>query len=566
VAVRVLAAPGERPIGIAFGLPGGRAAYVPVGHSFLGVQQLREGDAFATLKPYLESDRLKVGHCIKDDWHALQRAGITLRGIDSDAELASFILNATRREHLLHDLARERLRTELPATIVETGKKARPLAECPIEVAGPYAGASAEAVLRLCEALETELQAQGLMALYRELEMPLVPVLAAMEHDGVKLDRARLAELASTLERDLSYHLKEIYRLAGREFAVGSNAQLGQVLFDELKLPVQRRTKTGVSVDQETLEKLAELHPLPRVILEHRSLAKLKSTYVDTLPVLADGHGRVQTTFNMIGAATGRLSSTDPNLQNIPIRTEVGKQIRGAFIAREGWQLVSADYSQIELRILAHFSQDAALLESFRKDEDVHTRTAAEVFGVPIESVTPEMRRAAKAVNFGIAYGQTSFGLSQRLDIPGADAQGIIDRYFARYAGVRTWLDATIAQARKDAQVSTLFGRRRGVADILSRNFALRAGAERIAVNTPIQGTAADVVKRAMLRVDAGLRRERLAARMLLQVHDELLFEVPNAEVDALERLARSEMSAAAELAVPLRVDVGHGRSWAEAH
>jgi DNA polymerase-1 len=393
-----------------------------------------------------------------------------------------------------------------------------------------------------------------------------VPVLAEMEAAGVRIDRKLLGELDAEMAKDLDRLCKEIYRLAGREFMVGSNPQLGQVLFDELKLPVQRRTKTGPSVDQETLEKLAESHPLPAVILEHRSLQKLKSTYVDTLPSQCDADDRVHTTFNMLGAATGRLSSTDPNLQNIPIRTEQGRKIRGAFIAREGWTLVSADYSQIELRILAHFSGDAALTDSFQKGEDVHTRTAAEVFGVALELVTPEMRRAAKAVNFGIAYGQTSFGLSHRLDIPGADAQQIIDRYFERYQGVRAWLDETVARAKREGVVSTLFGRRRPVPDILSRNFALRAGAERIAVNAPIQGTAADIVKRAMLRVAAELAKQKLQSRMLLQVHDELLFEVPNGELEPLSQLAHRAMEGAVELKVPLVVEVGHGRSWTEAH
>ena len=566
VALRVISPPNERPVGLAFAVPPGSAFYVPFGHRYLGVQQLREEQVYAALRGFLESERPKLGHDMKADWHALSRAGITLRGIAGDVELVSFLLNSARREHHLADIARDRLRTELPKEISESGKKARPLCEVPTDQAGSFAGACAEAVLRLYPLLEAELEKSGLLSLYRELELPLVRVLAEMEHAGIRVDRDQLGALAVEMERDLDRLLKEIYRLAGREFVVGSTQQLGHVLFEELKLPVQRRTKTGPSVDQETLEKLAEEHPLPKILIEHRSLAKLKSTYVDTLPALCDAEGRVHTTFNMLGAATGRLSSTDPNLQNIPVRTELGRRIRAAFIAREGCEVLSADYSQIELRILAHYSEDPALTESFMKGEDVHARTAAEVFGVPLSEVTAEMRRAAKAVNFGIAYGQTSFGLSQRLDIPGADAQQIIDRYFERYQGVRTWLDATIAQAKRDEAVSTLFGRVRPVPDIHARNFALRAGAERIAVNAPIQGTAADIVKKAMLAVDAALRAAGLKAKMLLQVHDELLFEVPREEVEPLTRLLVEKMESAAQLRVPLKVDVGHGPSWSAAH
>jgi DNA polymerase-1 len=339
------------------------------------------------------------------------------------------------------------------------------------------------------------------------------------------------------------------------------------VLFEELRLPVQKRLKTGPSTDQDVLEKLAEMHPLPRLVLEHRSLAKLKGTYVDALPQLVDpADGRIHTTFNQAGAATGRLSSQEPNLQNIPIRTELSKRIRAAFVAPPGRRLLSADYSQIELRILAHFANDPALLEAFQRREDVHGRTAAETFGVAPGQVTPEMRRIAKVLNFGIAYGLSAYGLSQRLDMPGAEAQAIIDRYFARYAGVRRWLDETIETARRDGAVRTLFSRKRELPEIRSRNPGLRQAAERMAVNTPIQGTAADVIKIAMLRVDAALRASGLDARLLLQVHDELVLEVAEGQADRLGDLVRREMMGAAELAVPLEVELGHGRSWAEAH
>jgi DNA polymerase-1 len=359
---------------------------------------------------------------------------------------------------------------------------------------------------------------------------------------------------------------RQIERAAGRAFNVASTRELGQVLFDELKLPVQKRLKTGPSTDQDVLEKLAEMHPLPRLVLEHRSLAKLKGTYVDALPQLIEADGRIHTTYNQAGAATGRLSSQDPNLQNIPIRTEVSRRIRAAFVAPPGRRLLSADYSQIELRILAHFAEDPALLESFRTGEDVHASTAAETFGVARDAVTPEMRRIAKVLNFGIAYGLSAYGLSQRLDMPGAEAQGIIDRYFARYAGVKRWLEGAVETARTEGEVRTLFGRKREIPEIHSRNPGLRQQAERMAVNTPIQGTAADVIKIAMIRVDGALRASGLDARLLLQVHDELVLEVADRDLEPLGKLVREEMEGAAALQAPLEVDVGHGRTWAEAH
>ncbi len=387
-----------------------------------------------------------------------------------------------------------------------------------------------------------------------------------MELAGVKVDRAALAGVEQKVGALLETQEQEVYRLAGRELNINSNPQLATVLFDELKLPVLRRGKTGPSADQEVLEKLAQQHPLPRAILEFRSLFKLKGTYLDALPVLVERDGRIHTSFNQATAATGRLSSSDPNLQNIPVRSELGKQVREAFVADDGCLFVSADYSQIELRVLAHVSQDEALLAAFARDEDVHTRTAAEVFGVSADLVTDLMRRTAKAINFGIAYGLSAYGLGQRLDLPGKEAQAIIDRYFERYRGVRAWLDQTIASARQTAEVGTLFGRRRYVPEIHSRNPAARMGAERIAVNTPIQGTAADLIKRAMIEVDRRLKAQKLRARLLLQVHDELLVEAPESEVEAARALVAEAMSGAGALSVPLKVEVGVGKSWAEAH
>jgi DNA polymerase I len=370
------------------------------------------------------------------------------------------------------------------------------------------------------------------------------------------------AEFAASM-KDLE---ARIFAAAGRSFNIASTRELGQVLFEELKLPVVKRLKTGPSTDQDVLERLAEQHPLPALVLEHRSLAKLKGTYVDALPQLVEGDGRIHTTFHQGGAATGRLSSSDPNLQNIPIRTELSKRIRAAFVAPPGQLVVSADYSQIELRILAHFASDPALLAAFQRQEDVHAATAAETFGVARDAVTSDMRRIAKVLNFGIAYGLSAFGLSQRLDMPPQEAQGIIDRYFARYAAVKRWLDETVARARREGEVRTLFGRKRALPELMSRNPALRQGAERMAVNTPIQGTAADIVKIAMVRVERALAREGVDARLLLQVHDELVLEVAERDVERLGALLRAEMAGAAALAVPLEVDVGGGRSWADAH
>ncbi|HEX8438768.1 DNA polymerase, partial [Archangium sp.] len=350
------------------------------------------------------------------------------------------------------------------------------------------------------------------------------------------------------------------------EFNVGSNPQLAEVLYKKLELPVLKRGKTGPSTDQEVLEKLAEIHPLPRAIIEYRSLSKLKSTYLDTLPDLVAKDGRIHTTYHQAATATGRLSSSDPNLQNIPIRTELGMEIRRAFIAEEGHQLVSADYSQVELRLLAHIAEDPVLIDAFARDEDIHSRTAAEIFGVAQDQVTRDQRRVAKTVNFGIAYGLSPHGLSTRLNIPQEEARDIIERYFTRYAGIKRYLDETVREARTKGYVETLFGRRRPMADLNAKNRQVVQAAERAAINMPIQGTAADLMKKAMLAVEAELEKKRLRTRMLLQVHDELLFESPDAEVDTVKELSRRCMSAVMTLKVPLKVEVGAGKTWADAH
>ena len=560
----------EPPTGVAFA-SGGRAFYVPLGHRYLGAPpQLSIDEAREALRPLVEDPEVaKHGHDLKSEIHALSRLGLELRGPGFDTEVASRLLLPTRREHALADVARERLSCELPPPPGEgKGKRGeRPAPwEAPVEEMAAYAGASAAVLPDLAAALGRALEDEGLKKLHDEVERPLVPILAAMERAGIAVDRGAMESMSAEFGKAMKELEARIHEAAGRAFNIASTRELAQVLFEELELPVQKRLKTGPSTDQDVLEKLAEMHPMPRLVLEHRSLAKLKGTYVDALPQLIEADGRIHTTYNQAGAATGRLSSQDPNLQNIPIRTEISRRIRAAFVAPPGRFLLSADYSQIELRILAHFAEDAALLESFRRHEDVHASTAAETFGVARDAVTPEMRRIAKVLNFGIAYGLSAYGLSQRLDLPGPEAQGIIDRYFARYAGVKRWLEGAIETARKDGAVRTLFGRKREIPEIHSRNPGLRQQAERMAVNTPIQGTAADVIKIAMIRVDRALRASGLEARLLLQVHDELVLEVAERDVERLGKLVREEMEGAASLKAPLEADVGHGRTWAEAH
>jgi DNA polymerase-1 len=556
------------PAGVAFAVTG-RAWYLPLGHRYLGAPaQLPAAGAADGLRPLLEDATVpKHAHDLKAEVHAMRRLGLEIAGAGVDTELASRLLLAGRREHALADVARERLGVELPGPAQGQGKRGPAPEEQPVEEVADQAGASAEVLPRLAAELGLALEQEGLGRLYAEIERPLVQVLASMEEAGIAVDRAAMDAMSAEFGNAIRDLEARICEAAGHPFNVASTRELAQVLFSEMKLPVLKRMKTGPSTDQDVLEKLAEQHPLPRLVLEHRSLSKLKGTYVDALPLLADpADGRIHTTFNQGGAATGRLSSQDPNLQNIPIRTELSRRIRAAFVAPPGMVLLSADYSQIELRILAHYAEDPALLEAFLGREDVHARTAAETFGVAPGEVTPEMRRVAKVLNFGIAYGLSAFGLAQRLDLPGAEAQAIIDRYFARYAGVKRWLDATIARAREEGVVRTLFGRRRELPDIRSRNPGLRQAAERMAVNTPIQGTAADVIKIAMVRVDGALRRERLEARLLLQVHDELVLEVDERIVERVEAMVRREMEGAAALRVPLEVEAGHGRTWAEAH
>jgi DNA polymerase-1 len=552
-------------VGLAFA-GNGRAFYLPIAHRYLGAPPALDRGATAALAPLAADPSPRHAHDRKEALHALATLGVPLRAPGDDTDLASRLLLPTRREHLLEDVARERLGLDLPA-VPGAGKSAHGLEGMPVEAVAEWAGRGAEAVLALAPRLAAELRGRGIGRLYREVELPLVPVLAEMERNGVAVDRGAMEGMSAEFGAAMQDLEARIHSAAGHAFNVASTRELARVLFEELQLPVQKKLKTGPSTDQEVLEKLAELNPLPALVLEHRSLAKLKGTYVDALPQLVDPvDGRIHTTFHQAGAATGRLSSTDPNLQNIPIRTELSRRIRAAFVAPPGRVLVSADYSQIELRILAHYAKDPALLESFRRGEDVHTRTAAETFETAPDRVTPDQRRIAKVLNFGIAYGLSAFGLSARLDLPRDRAQAIIDAYFRRYAGVRRWLDQVVAEAKRTGSVRTLWGRERALPEIGARNPGLRMAAERMAVNTPIQGTAADIVKVAMLRVAATLPASSATARLLLQVHDELVLEVPEGEVAPVEALLAREMAAAATLDVPLEVEVGHGRSWAEAH
>ena len=561
----------DSPFGISFAAAG-RAFYLPLAHRYLGVPgQLSMGEARDGLRPLVEDPSIaKHGHGLKAETHALASLGLALAGAGFDTEIGSRLLLPARREHALADVARERLSCELPSLAPEgtAGKRAaRTLPwELPVERVAEAVGPCAAVLSDLAAVLRRALEDEGLARLYEDVERPLVPVLVRMERAGIQVDTSAMDAMSSEFGATLRDLEKRIHSAAGRAFNIASTRELAQVLFEDLSLPVLKRLKTGPSTDQDVLEKLAEQHPLPALVLEHRGLSKLKGTYVDALPQLVEADGRIHTTFHQWGAATGRLSSSDPNLQNIPIRTELSKRIRAAFVAPPGRLLLSADYSQVELRILAHYASDPALLEAFRLREDVHAATAAETFGVPREAVTPDQRRIAKVLNFGIAYGLSAFGLSQRLDMPPQEAQAIIDRYFARYAAVKRWLEETVSRARKEGEVRTLFGRKRALPELTSRNPALRQGAERMAVNTPIQGTAADLIKIAMIRVDGVLARSGLDAQLLLQVHDELVLEVAERDAPRLAEVVREEMGAAGKLAVPLDVEVGWGKSWAEAH
>ncbi len=561
-------------VGLGFALPDGTRAYLPLCHRYLGGPAcLSESAALAVLAPVLASPAIaKHVHDVKMLQVLLRQRGLTLAGVASDPMLAAYLLDASRTRYDL-DVVAAAEGIVPPASRghwMGTGASARPGADLSVEEVGARLGAEAAAALSLSAPQSAKLSAAGLDALYRTMELPLADVLAKIESRGVKLDTDKLREIGLEVGTSLAALEGEIHGLAGGPFNIASNKQLAEVLFGKLGLPVGRRTKTGPSTDADTLEELASIHPVPAKIVEYRILAKLKGTYIDALPALVNpATGRLHTSFNQAVAATGRLSSSNPNLQNIPIRSEVGRRIREAFVAEPGHLLVSADYSQIELRILAHFSQDPAFLEAFRSGQDIHLRTAAEVFGVPPASVTPEHRRIAKAINFGLVFGQGDFGLAQVLRIPRAQARTYIDSYFTRYAGVRAYMERAIADARASASVTTLLGRRRPLPEIRATRAQDRAYAERIARNTPIQGSAADLLKLAMIRIEAAIEAGQApvpGVALLLTVHDELVFEVPAAGAEELKRWVKNEMESVYALAVPLVVDVGSGPTWGQAH
>jgi DNA polymerase-1 len=485
-----------------------------------------------------------------------------------DVELAGQLLDSSGSGTLVALAARHAgLRVRPFEELVGRGARATPAAELPVEDLAAWAGETVRAVAALRAPLERRLDEDGLAPLFEEVELPLTRVLARMERAGVRVDERVLARLSLEYEADLARIEGEIFALAGEKFLVSSPKQLQQILFEKLRLPVMRKTKTGYSTDEDVLEQLAAHHELPQRILAYRRLAKLKNTYIDALPPLVNPRtGRVHPTYHQIGAATGRLSATRPNVQNIPIRTPEGVRIREAFVPAEGSCLLSADYSQVELRILAHYSGDESLIEAFRHGEDIHRRTAAEVAGIDPDRVSGDQRARAKAVNFGIIYGSSAFGLANQLGIASAEAQATIDAYFARYRGVRRFLDETVAEARERGFVRTHLGRRRYLPDLGSRNRALRMAAERMAVNSVIQGTAADLIKKAMVAVDTALAAEDLPARMILQVHDELVFEVAASAQERVGERVRELMEGVLPLRVPLLVDVGAGRNWREAH
>jgi DNA polymerase I len=560
-------------VGVSFAVSPGVAAYLPLRHDYAGAPDQLDRDAsLAKLKPLLESEKhAKVGHHLKYDAHVLANHGIGLRGMRFDSMLESYIWNSTATRHDMDSVAERYLgiRTIHYEDVAGKGAKQIPFSQVPVDKAAEYSSEDSDVTLRLHQVLWPQIATvPTLKTLYEECEQPLVPVLLRMEDRGVLLDRQMLRAQSTELGKRLMELLAEAHKEAGAPFNLDSPKQLGAILFEKMQLPVVRKTPTGQpSTAEDVLEELAESYPLPKLILEHRNLSKLKSTYTDKLPEQINARtGRVHTCYHQAVAATGRLSSQDPNLQNIPIRTPEGRRIRQAFIAPEGHVLLAADYSQIELRIMAHLSQDEGLLGAFATDKDIHQATAAEVFGATLETVTADQRRSAKAINFGLIYGMSAFGLAKQLGIPRGAAQEYIDLYFARYPGVKRYMEETRAQAKAQGYVETVFGRRLYLPDINARNKQFQQAAERAAINAPMQGTAADIIKRAMITVDAWCGTANSGARIIMQVHDELVLEVETAKIAAVTDAVRKHMMAAAVLRVPLKVDVGTGTNWDEAH
>ena len=558
-------------VGLSFAVKPEEAWYLPIGHRYLGVpDQLSRKHVIAALRPLFEDPQLaKVGQNLKYDILVMARAGVEVAGDLSDTMLASYLANPAARSHGMDSLAAELLgyRTISYSEVAGSGRNQVGFEEVEIDKATTYAAEDADITLRLYEKLMPMVDETEQGPLLNDVEMPLLSVLVDMERTGVRIDADFLGSLSAEMAGKLASLETEIHEAAGGPFNVASPKQLGEVLFERLKLPKGKKTKTGWSTDVEVLTKLAEDHKVAAQVLEYRSLAKLKGTYTDALPKLIHPEtGRIHTSFNQAVTATGRLSSSDPNLQNIPIRTEEGRRIREGFIPSEGNLLLSADYSQVELRVLAHMADVAGLKESFLQGEDIHRRTASEVLGVFPDMVSDEQRRQAKAINFGVIYGISAFGLARQLSINRREAQEFIDRYFERYPAIRTFMDACIEEAREHQYVTTLLGRRCAIPEINSKNGAVRGYAERNAINYPVQGSAADIIKVAMVKIARRLPEEGLQAKMVLQVHDELVFDVPAGEVEALTTLVREEMMQAMPLDVPLVVDIGVGKNWREAH
>ncbi len=560
-------------IGVSFAVEAGKAAYIPLAHDYPEVpQQLDRTEILSQLKAILEDPKKnKLGQNLKYDANVLANHGIELQGIEHDTMLQSYVYNSTASKHNMDDLAKNYLGIETIHYEDVAGKGAKQIgfAEVPIEQAAPYAAEDADITLRLHQTLSEKLEQQpALNKLYQQIEIPLIPVLSRMERNGVLIDHAMLTQQSLELSGQIMAIEQHAHELAGQVFNLGSPKQIQEILYAQQKLPVLKKTPKGQpSTAESVLQELAIDYPLPKLILEYRSMSKLKSTYTDKLPQqISDKTGRVHSSYHQAVTATGRLSCSDPNLQNIPVRSAEGRKIRQAFIAPKGFKLIAADYSQIELRIMAHLSTDQGLLSAFSQGADIHTATAAEVFDVAAEQVTSDLRRSAKAINFGLIYGMSAFGLAQQLGISRAQAQEYIDLYFQRYPGVKNYMDTIREQAKQTGYVETLFGRRLYLPEIKSRNAARRQYAERTAINAPMQGTAADIIKKAMIDCHRWLADHQSNNKMIMQVHDELVFEVEQQQVGSFSEAIRSIMCSAAELQVPLVVDIGTGDNWDEAH
>jgi DNA polymerase-1 len=560
-------------VGISFAIEAGKAAYVPLAHDYPGVpEQLNRENILNSLKPLLENpDKHKLGQNLKYDANVLANYAIEMQGIQHDTMLESYVFNSTATKHNMDDLAKKYLGLETIhyEDVAGKGVKQISFAEVPLEQASPYAAEDADITLRLHQTLSEKLkQYPALQNLYQEIEIPLIPVLSRIERNGVLIDTAMLTHQSLELANHIIALELHAHDLAGQIFNLGSPKQIQEILYEQQKLPILKKTPKGQpSTAESVLQELAIDYPLPKIILEYRSMSKLKSTYTDKLPQqVNDKTGRVHTSYHQAVAATGRLSSSNPNLQNIPIRSAEGRKIRQAFIAPDGYKLMAADYSQIELRIMAHLSADEGLLSAFSNGIDIHSATAAEVFEVAVDQVTTDLRRSAKAINFGLIYGMSAFGLAQQLGLSRSQAQSYIDLYFTRYPGVKKYMDSIRELAKEQGYVETLFGRRLYLPEIKSRNAARRQYAERTAINAPMQGTAADIIKKAMLNTDKWLQQTHSANKMIMQVHDELVFEVVEDQIESFSDSIRDIMCSAAQLDVPLIVDIGVGNNWDEAH